>query len=270
MSGESALLTCFLTGPSGAYASTASVVLGTAGTYSVLAGTGVVNTGETVLSGDLGVSPSIDISGFPPGIVNGATHAGDSQAAQAQTDLLTAYNNAAGRCAVTLGAGTTLHGQALSRGTVTLAANTITTPAAQGGALSISVPASAGSLGTTANTVSGGTISGLLGEVQVNDARSAAAGSSWIASVTSTAFTSTGEESIGAAQLSYTAGAIAKTGTAAYAANNPDTLTGVSAAVTVTAITGDNTARWNPSIHIDIPGSKVAATYSVVITHSVL
>ena len=36
--------------------------------------------------------------------------------------------------------------------------------------------------------VQAGTISGPLGQVQVNDARSAAAGSGWVASVISTAF----------------------------------------------------------------------------------
>jgi hypothetical protein len=75
----------------------APVVLGTAGTYSVLAGTGVANTGATNLSGDLGVSPGSVITGFPPGTVNGTIHAGDADAAQAQSDLITAYNDAAGR-----------------------------------------------------------------------------------------------------------------------------------------------------------------------------
>ena len=55
-----------------------------------------------------------------------------------------------------------------------------------GGALSISVPATA-DLGTWTNTVSGGTVSAPLGEVQVLDSRSATAGSGWVASVISTA-----------------------------------------------------------------------------------
>ena len=37
------------------------------------------------------------VTGFPPGLVNGAVHAGDDAAAQAQADLITAYNDAAGR-----------------------------------------------------------------------------------------------------------------------------------------------------------------------------
>ncbi len=71
--------------------------LGTARSYSVLAGTGVVNTLATTISGDLGVSPSNSITGFPPGVVAGTTHAGDPAAAAAQSDLVLAYNDAAAR-----------------------------------------------------------------------------------------------------------------------------------------------------------------------------
>jgi uncharacterized repeat protein (TIGR02543 family) len=77
-----------------AYAAPLPVELGTAGNYSVLGGTGVVSTLNTVLNANLGVSPSTSITGFPPGLVKGTTHAGDSQAAQAQSDLATAYNYA--------------------------------------------------------------------------------------------------------------------------------------------------------------------------------
>jgi hypothetical protein len=74
--------------------------LGTAGTYSVLAGTGVVNTLATTISGDLGVSPSSSITGFPPGTVSGTINAANSAAAGAQSDLVDAYNDAAGRLPV--------------------------------------------------------------------------------------------------------------------------------------------------------------------------
>lgn len=73
------------------------VVLGSAGSYLVFGGGGVTNTGLTVVSGDLGVSPGTAVVGFPPGTVTGETHSNDSKAAQAQTDLLSAYNDAAGR-----------------------------------------------------------------------------------------------------------------------------------------------------------------------------
>jgi hypothetical protein len=71
--------------------------LGTAGDFSVLAGQTVTNTGPSVLTTDAGVSPGTAITGFPPGIVLGAVHAGDGVASGAQSDLTTAYNDAAGR-----------------------------------------------------------------------------------------------------------------------------------------------------------------------------
>ena len=81
----------------------ATVDLGTASTYSVLAGggTGVVNTGATVLSGDLGVSPVTAVSGFPPGIVAGTQHVNDPAAQQARADVLAAYGDASSRTAHT-------------------------------------------------------------------------------------------------------------------------------------------------------------------------
>jgi hypothetical protein len=78
-------------------AAVATVNLGTAGSFGVLAGSTVTNTGATIVNGDLGVSPGTAITGFPPGIVNGAVHDADGVALGAQSDLTTAYNDAAGR-----------------------------------------------------------------------------------------------------------------------------------------------------------------------------
>ncbi len=139
-----------------------------------------------------------------------------------------------------------------------------------GGSLAITVPAPAGSLGTRANTVDGGVISGPLGQVQVSDARSAAAGSGWVASVISTAFTPPAGPTIAASAVGYTAGAITKVGTATYTADDPLDLTGVSPAVTATGITGDNSATWNPTINVAVPGGMAAGVYTATITHSVV
>lgn len=136
------------------------------------------------------------------------------------------------------------------------------------GSLAISVPADAGSLGSRDNTVSGGVISGPLGEVQVADARGAAAGSGWVASAISTAFTP--PAGLPASAVGYTAGAIVKVGTATYTANNPGNLTAVSPVVTATGITGDNSATWNPTINVTIPGGMAPGVYSGFLTHSVL
>ncbi len=139
-----------------------------------------------------------------------------------------------------------------------------------GGSLSISAPADAGSLGTTANTVQGTTISGPLGQVQVDDARSAAAGSGWVASVISTAFTPPSGPTIPASAVGYTVGGIVQVGTATYTANDPADLTGASPAVTATGITGDNSATWTPTINVAVPGGMAAGVYAATITHSVL
>jgi hypothetical protein len=96
-----------------ALAAVAPVGLGTAGSFGVLAGSTVTNTGLTFIDGNLGVSPGTAVTGFPPGIVFGSTHTADGVAGDAQTDLTTAYNDAAGRGASAtvgpfIGAGQTL------------------------------------------------------------------------------------------------------------------------------------------------------------------
>ena len=98
-----------------AVAATAPVGLGTAASFAVLAGTPhVTNTGRSIISGDLGVSPAAAVTGFPPGhVINGTIHRADAVAAQAQSDLTTAYNDAAGRAQTAsvpafIGAGQTL------------------------------------------------------------------------------------------------------------------------------------------------------------------
>ncbi len=95
----------------------APVGLGTAAPFAVLAGTpAVTNTGPTTITGDLGISPAAAVTGFPPGIVNGTIHAADAVALQAKSDLVIAYNDAAGRTPGTVVAGGTLGGKTLVSG----------------------------------------------------------------------------------------------------------------------------------------------------------
>ena len=70
--------------------------LGTAAAFSVLGGQTVTNAGPTTMSGNLGVSPGTAITGFPPGLVTGSTHAADTVAGQAQSDVTTSYDALAG------------------------------------------------------------------------------------------------------------------------------------------------------------------------------
>jgi len=66
--------------------------------FAVLGGSTVTNTGSTVITGNVGLSPGTAVTGFPPGIVTGGTtHAADAVALQAQNDTITAYNNLAGQ-----------------------------------------------------------------------------------------------------------------------------------------------------------------------------
>ena len=80
------------------------VDLKSAAVFAVLAGSTVTNTGQTVVVGDLGVSPGTALTGFLPGKVIGTVHLGDPTAANSEADLTMAYNDAAGRtrCPVSL------------------------------------------------------------------------------------------------------------------------------------------------------------------------
>ena len=73
------------------------VLLATADGFAVLAGSTITNTGNSVISGDVGLHPGTAVIGFPPGVVNGSMHVTDAVAEQAKADLVTAYNDAAGR-----------------------------------------------------------------------------------------------------------------------------------------------------------------------------
>lgn len=73
--------------------------LGTTQSFGVLGASTVTNTGNTIIRGDLGLSPGSSVTGFPPGIVvpPGTTHVADAVALGAQNDATIAYNNLAGQ-----------------------------------------------------------------------------------------------------------------------------------------------------------------------------
>jgi hypothetical protein len=85
------------------------------GNFSVLAGSTITNTGSTVVSGDIGVSPGTAVTGFPPGLAGGTIHSADGAAAQAQAALTAGYTDAAGRSGGTTVAGD-LVGQTFTAG----------------------------------------------------------------------------------------------------------------------------------------------------------
>jgi hypothetical protein len=92
------------------------VGLGTAVSFAVLAGSTVTNTGPSVISGSLGLSPGSAVTGFPPGRVQGGSqYVADGAALQAKNDLTTGYNDAAGRTPATV-VSSDLGGQTLVAG----------------------------------------------------------------------------------------------------------------------------------------------------------
>ena len=120
----------------------APVPLGTTSHFAVLSGQGITNTGATWIGGDAGG----DVGSYPnPAftgqasvtLANGVPHLGDSVALSAKNDLITAYDNAAGRTPSIIG--TELGGQTLipgvyhsNSGTFEIAAGQTLTLNAQG------------------------------------------------------------------------------------------------------------------------------------------
>jgi len=74
-----------------------SVMLASTFNFAILSGSAITNTGATIITGDLGLSPGSSIGGFPPEILNGTQHINDLIANQAKIDLTAVYNDLAGR-----------------------------------------------------------------------------------------------------------------------------------------------------------------------------
>ncbi len=73
-----------------------AVALGSAASFGLMATSAITSTGLSVINGDVSLDPGTSMTGFPPGVVNGAVHVNDTVSAQARIDLLTAYNFAKG------------------------------------------------------------------------------------------------------------------------------------------------------------------------------
>src|SRR5580700_5764318 len=73
-------------------AGASATILGTASSFAVLAGSTVTNTGSSVVTGNVGVSPGTAVTGFPPGVVvpPGLIDSANAAAGQGQGDLMTA------------------------------------------------------------------------------------------------------------------------------------------------------------------------------------
>ncbi len=101
--------TAFAAGPT-------PVGLGTAGSFAVLAGTGITNTGATTITGDVGSFSNPAETGFGTVVLKGTNHAGDAVTQGAKGALGTAYTDAAGRTPSTVITGGILAGKTLVGG----------------------------------------------------------------------------------------------------------------------------------------------------------
>ncbi len=119
----------------------AAVNLTCAANFTVLAGSGITNTGPSILSGgDVGLSPGSAVVGFPPGTLNGGVfHISDPIADNAKLCLTAAYNDAAGRSLAPITVSGNIGGQTLAPGLY----KSTSTLAISSGDLTLSGPADA-------------------------------------------------------------------------------------------------------------------------------
>jgi hypothetical protein len=149
--------------------------------------------------------------------------------------------------------------------------NTVDTPitfSISAGGLTITAPTTTVNLGSG---VSGGSVSGTIGPVQVIDARGLLV-ASWTATVSSTPYHTGGgtpAETIPNSAATYTPGLpTATTGVPVPVPGLFGTLGAPRTAYTATAV-GSNSVTWNPTLSIALPAAAVAGTYTGTVTHSV-
>src|SRR5450830_2171852 len=151
-------LAALLCGASPASAQTAPP-LGAAQSFAVLGSSTVTNTGSSVITGDLGVSPGSAVTGFPPGlVVSGTIHAADAVALAAQNSVTTAYNSLASQACTQDLTGQDLGGKTLTAGVYCFSSSAqltgILTLNAQGNANAVFIF----KIGSTLTTASGSSV----------------------------------------------------------------------------------------------------------------
>jgi Ice-binding-like len=180
VAGLLALLSALLSGPAvgSPAAGPTTVLLGNAGRFALLAGSGLTNTGVTTVSGDVGAgNPTPTETGFQACAVNPAdcvvltgassNHVGDGVAFDGQAALTAAYNDAAGRTATRVA--TQLGTQNLDPGVYDSASGTFQIT----GALTLNAHGDPDAvwifqMGTTLNTAVGSTVNLVNGAQSCN------------------------------------------------------------------------------------------------------
>jgi hypothetical protein len=160
-----------------------------------------------------------------------------------------------------------LAGSAALVGSMALPASAVDTTATvtvSGGVLTMTAPTTL-AFGSIAP---GGTATGALADVAVNDARAGVIG--WSSTVTLGVFTSVTRPAAGftASSFSYASGAAVETGTVTVTAATASASGG--AVQTATDVSGNNTATWGSTVSVGIPANALAASdLTAVLTHSV-
>jgi hypothetical protein len=132
--------------------------LGSAQSFAVLGASTVTNTGSSVLTGDLGVSPGTAITGFPPGLVSGTIHSADAAALAAHNSVAAAYSSLASQACTQDLTGQDLGGKTLTPGVYCFSSSAqltgILTLNAQGNANAVFIF----KMGSTLTTASGSSV----------------------------------------------------------------------------------------------------------------
>ncbi|MDP3385997.1 MAG: ice-binding family protein [Eubacteriales bacterium] len=107
--------------PAMAMAAELPINLGSAENFAILAHQTITNIGNTTINGDVGLYPGTSVTGFETVTLNGTLHLTDTTAMNAKADLLTAFNDAAGRTTTTVITPADLGGRTLTPGVYTAA-----------------------------------------------------------------------------------------------------------------------------------------------------
>lgn len=90
--------------------------------------------------------------------------------------------------------------------------------------------------------------------------------------VTANAVNFTGPSNISVSAVggsAYIPGNITTTGTVTATGTTLTPLYPPGPVVTASGVSGNNTATWNPTISVDVPGTALSGTYTSTITHNV-
>jgi hypothetical protein len=105
--------------PATAMAAELPIDFGSAESFAILAHETITNIGDTTIKGNVGLYPGTSITGFETVTLTGTIHKTDTIAMNAMADLLTAYNDAAGRTTTETITPTDLGGRTLLPGVYT-------------------------------------------------------------------------------------------------------------------------------------------------------